>query len=85
MQVLNKYSADKGFTMVFDVSGQPNNILFASNAIDITRDIIAMYDTQGPASSVAPAKAAPATSTTLAAPPAKRPAAPASAPATAPK
>jgi outer membrane protein len=82
MQVLNKYSADKQLTMVFDVSGQPNNILFASNAIDITRDIIAMYDTQGPASSVAPAKAAPATSTTSAPPPAKRPA---TAPPTAPK
>ncbi len=83
MQVLNKYSADKGFTMVFDVSGQPNNILFASNAIDITRDIVAMYDTQAPASS-APAAAAPAkppaASTTSAPPPAKRPAAPAAAP-----
>jgi len=84
MQVLNKYSADKAFTMVFDVSGQPNNILFASNAIDITRDIIAMYDAQGPASTVAPAKP-PAATTTSAPPPAKRPAAPATAPATAPK
>ena len=78
MQVLNKYSAEKQFTMVFDVSGQPNNILFASNAIDITRDIIAMYDAQGPASTVAPAKAPAAT--TSAPPPAKRPAAPAAAP-----
>jgi outer membrane protein len=79
MQVLNKYSNEKQFTMVFDVSGQPNNNLFASTAIDITRDIIAMYDAQGPASTVAPAKA-PATSTTSAPPPAKRPAAPATAP-----
>ena len=36
MQVLQKYSSDKQLTMVFDVSGQPNNILFASNTIDIT-------------------------------------------------
>ena len=78
MQVLNKYSSEKQFTMVFDVSGQPNNILFASNAIDITRDIIAMYDTQGPATTVAPAKAPSAATTS--APPAKRPAAPAPAP-----
>jgi outer membrane protein len=79
MQVLNKYSSEKQFTMVFDVSGQPNNILFAATAIDITRDIIAMYDTQPPASNaVAPGKA-PATSTTSA-PPAKRPAAPGTAP-----
>jgi outer membrane protein len=78
MQVLNKFSNEKQFTMVFDVSGQPNNILFASTAIDITHDIILMYDTQAPASPAAPAKA-PTTSTTSA-PPAKRPAAPATAP-----
>jgi outer membrane protein len=79
MQVLNKYSNEKQFTMVFDVSGQPNNILFASTAIDITHDIIMMYDTQPPASSSAAPAKAPATSTTSA-PPAKRPAAPATAP-----
>jgi outer membrane protein len=80
MQVLNKYSNEKQFTMVFDVSGQPNNILFAASAIDITHDIIMMYDTQAPASPAgAPAKA-PAATTTSAPPPAKRPAAPAPAP-----
>ena len=73
MQVLQKYSTEKSLTMVFDVSGQPNNILFASNTIDVTRDIIAMYDS-------APATAPkPATTTTTSAPkpPAPRPAAPA--------
>jgi outer membrane protein len=80
MQVLNKYSSEKQFTMVFDVSGQPNNILFAATAIDITRDIIAMYDSQPPVSAApAPAKA-PAASTP-APQPARRPAAPATAPA----
>ena len=61
MQVVNKYSADKGLTMVFDVSGQPNNILFASSAIDITRDIIALYDQNG-SSTPASKPAAPAAS-----------------------
>ncbi len=79
MQVLNKYSNEKQFTMVFDVSGQPNNILFAATAIDITHDIIAMYDTQAPASpAAAPAK--PPAASTSSAPPVKRPAAPATAP-----
>ena len=82
MQVLTKYSTEKQFTMVFDDSGQPNNILFAATAIDITRDIIAMYDAQAPGgpapAAAAPAKA-PATSTTSA-PPVKKPAAPATAP-----
>src|SRR5580700_7570915 len=54
MQVLQKYSSDKQLTMVFDVSGQPNNILYASSTIEITRDIIAMYDAAPPVTTVAP-------------------------------
>jgi outer membrane protein len=73
MQVLNKYASEKGYTMVFDVSGQPNNILFATNSIDVTHDIIALYDTTAPASFSAPAGKAPAASPTSV----KRPAAPA--------
>ena len=79
MQVLNKYSSEKQFTMVFDVSGQPNNILFAATAIDITHDIIMMYDSQAPASA-APAPAKPPAASTSAPPAVKRPAAPATAP-----
>jgi outer membrane protein len=76
MQVLQKYSSEKQLTMVFDVSGQPNNILFASNTIDVTRDIITLYDA-APATQVAP-PAKPATSSAPAPkPPAPKPAAPA--------
>ncbi len=77
MQVLNKYANEKQYTMVFDVSGQPNNILFASSAVDITHDIIALYDQTSPSTPAAK----PPTSTTSAAPaPAKRPVTPAAAP-----
>jgi len=76
MQVLQKYAIDKQITMVMDVSGQPNNVLFASNSIDITRDIVTLYDAAAPA---APAAAAPAAATA----PAPKPAA--AAPAAAPK
>jgi outer membrane protein len=60
MAVLNKYAVDKQFTMVFDISGQPNNVMFATNSIDITRDIISLYDASPqptPSSSSAPPKA----------------------------
>jgi outer membrane protein len=78
MQVLNKYASDKQYTMVFDVSGQPNNILFASSGIDITREIITMYDASAPAAPAAAAKppAAPPAATTSA-PKRTAPAAPA--------
>jgi outer membrane protein len=78
MQVLNKYASDKQYTMVFDVSGQPNNILFASSAIDITREIITMYDASEQS---APAAAKPpATPPATTSAPAPKRAAPAAAP-----
>lgn len=63
MQVLTKYANDNHYTAIFDVSGQPSNILFASNATDITREIIALYDKQSPAAAhqaAAPPAAKPA-------------------------
>lgn len=71
MQVIQKYAGEKGLSMIFDVSGQPNNLIYASNSMDITRDVIALYDAAAPAAP--PARpAAPAA--------APRPAAPAAAP-----
>jgi outer membrane protein len=62
MAVLNKYAVDKQFTMVFDISGQPNNVMFATNSIDITRDIISLYDASPqPAPSSSSSSAAPKT------------------------
>jgi len=54
MQVINKYATDNQYAMVFDVSGQPNNIMFASAASDITREIIALYDKSAPVTPTAP-------------------------------
>jgi outer membrane protein len=82
-QVLNKYASDKQITMIFDVSGQPNNILFASTTTDITRDIIGLYDAAAavtPPASLAPKPAAPA-GAAPAAPPAAAPKRPAPPPA----
>ena len=82
MQVLTKYSADKGLTMVFDLSGQPNNVLFASSSIDITNDIIKMYDAAAPVTPSAAPAPKPATTSSAPAPAPRRPvAAPAPAPA----
>lgn len=58
MQVLQKYATDKQLTMIMDVSGQPNNVLFASNAIDVTRDVVALYDSAAPVTPSAPPAAA---------------------------
>ncbi|MDP9171086.1 MAG: OmpH family outer membrane protein, partial [Acidobacteriota bacterium] len=60
MQVLTKYANDNHYTLIFDVSGQPTNILFASSTVEITREIIALYDKEAGGSASAPPAAKPA-------------------------
>jgi len=54
LAVINKYALEKGFTIILDVSN-PLPVLWASNSIDITKDIIELYDKEGGAASSAPA------------------------------
>jgi outer membrane protein len=75
--VMQKYAADKQITMLMDISSQPNNLLYADKAVNVTADVIALYDkTAGGPSNPAPA------TTAAPKPPA---AAPAKAPVAAPK
>ena len=77
--VLDKYAKDNGYTLILDISSPQTPVMYASNTIDITREIIELYDTNAPAAtSAAPAPAA-------ARPPAPKPAVPAAKPAAPPK
>ena len=62
MAVLDKYSNDHGYALILDVSNQQTSpVLFAASGIDVTRDIIELYDKNSPGmSSPAPAGAPPA-------------------------
>lgn len=66
MQVVAKYTADKGIAIVLDVSNPQTPVLWASDTIDITKDIIDAYDKQAPtltkttSAAPAPAQAKPA-------------------------
>lgn len=62
MAVIGKYSRDNGYTLVLDVSNPQTPVLFAENGIDITQDIIKLYDEES-AAAAASASAAPAPST----------------------
>lgn len=66
MAVLNKYAADNGYLLVIDVSNPQSPVLFASNTIDITREVIGLYDKNS--GSAAPATSAPKTAPPAAAP-----------------
>jgi outer membrane protein len=47
--VIDKYAKDNGYVMILDVSSPQTPVMFASNTVDITRDIIQMYDKNAPA------------------------------------
>ena len=56
MAVIDKYAKDNGYAMILDVSSSQTPVLYAANSIDITQDIIALYDknSQAPSTSSAP-------------------------------
>ncbi|MCX6623485.1 MAG: OmpH family outer membrane protein [Acidobacteria bacterium] len=65
MALITKYSRDNGYAVIFDVSNPQSPVLYVSDTVDITGEIVKIYDTNGPGAAAAPA--APA-----AAPPAAR-------------
>jgi Skp family chaperone for outer membrane proteins len=61
LAVIEKYAKDNGYYLILDVGDQSTPILYASSNIDITQDIISLYDrsTAAPALTSAPKTAAP--------------------------
>jgi outer membrane protein len=60
MAVIGKYSRDNGFTLILDVSNPQTPVLYAANGIDITPEIVKLYDEEaGKAATAGAAPAAP--------------------------
>jgi outer membrane protein len=51
MPVIDKYAQEKGFSVILDVSNPQTPVIYASNTVDITKDIIELYDKTAPAAS----------------------------------
>lgn len=62
MQVINKYATDNGFSMILDISSPQTPVIWASNTLDITNEVIKLYDANAPSTMAPPAtkSAAPA-------------------------
>jgi len=71
--IVQKYAKDNGFAMIIDVSGQQQPVWWAADSINITNEVVQLYD-----------KASPSAGAAVTAPPTKQPAAVGSAPAPAP-
>jgi len=63
MVVIYKYAQDNGYSVILDVSSPQTPVLYAANSVDITNDIVALYDKNSPtaAAPAAPAVSRPAT------------------------
>ena len=74
IDVLDRYARENGYVAILDTSAQNTPILFASTNIDVTQDIVKLYDQAYPvknAASSTPAKPAPTRPATQ--PPAAKP------------
>jgi len=59
--ILDSYAKEHGYAVILDTSSQQTPVVYASNTVDVTQDIIHLYDQAYPASggssSTAPSKA----------------------------
>jgi outer membrane protein len=83
LAVIDKYAKENGYTVILDVSSQQTPVLYASSNIDITKDIVELYDKNVPIMSAPGATSAAPRQPAVA--PAKKPAAAATPSAAAPK
>lgn len=62
LDVLDRYARENGYTAVFDTSAQGSPVVYGSSQIDITQEIIRLYDQAYPAKagSAVPSSSAPA-------------------------
>jgi len=58
MVVVDKFARDNGYTLILDVSSPQTPVLFASNTVDITKDVIDLYDKNSPGPVNVPSKPA---------------------------
>lgn len=75
VDILDRYARENGYVAIFDSSAQASPIIYASNQIDVTQEIVKLYDQAYPVkASAAPAKPATAPSAKPVAAPVQKPA-----------
>lgn len=68
MAVINKYARDNGYALIIDVSNPQTPVVFAADTVDVTNEIVGLYDKNAPAMNTAAPAQAPAAAPAAAAP-----------------
>jgi outer membrane protein len=53
IDVLDKYSKENGYSVILDTSAQNTPVIYAANTIDVTQDIIKLFDQNYPVKNAA--------------------------------
>lgn len=59
MTVLDKYSSQNGYAVIIDTSSQQTPVVYAANGINVTEDVVKLYDQTYPVKSAAGATGTP--------------------------
>jgi hypothetical protein len=70
IEVVDRYSKDQGYALLLDTSSQQTPVIYGAPTVDVTQEVIRLYDQQYPvkAASTTPAKPAAPKPTTPAKP-----------------
>jgi outer membrane protein len=60
MPVLDKFAKEKGYSVVLDISSPESPVLYAVNEVNITNDVIQLYDQEHPVAAASAGAASPA-------------------------
>ena len=64
IDILDKYSKENGYAVVLDTSAQNTPVIYAANTVDVTQDIIKLYDQSYPVKNATATRPAAPRSTT---------------------
>jgi outer membrane protein len=70
IEILDKYSRENGYAIILDTSSQNTPVIYAANQIDVTQDIVRLYDQSYPVKNASAGTSKPTTPR----PPAPKPA-----------